>query len=430
MVWSVSQRRAGRVHQGKTQVWSRTAVISACRSGTTSVSTGSWASRSSTGFTVILPAVCAPVADLAGGDQLVAVLQPRRARRLRGRPGRGGRRGRPAASDVVVSRRARSALLNHLDSQVEGELVAGELADRGRTADVEGVFRAQLLQLGGEAGDGLFEVQGVGQVELAVHRRGAGVGDLLLLDGEVPAVGLRQPAFLGEVGHVRRDRLLHQAFELDGADLVRHVSHVPVHERRRLRGQQQGLVGDPARQPRPQVTLDHAAPHPREPVGAARGRAPTYRFPASVETPIAAANSVIANSATNGAPSPATGIPVSPYRSPIVAASSIESVECIAAQATAACSRLASARSAIAADPHARKPAPHPRCRARGVPCCHGSTQAPTTDTRSPKTPCFTGMWTTIWRNLSTATTRGDPGDRDCESSRKWPPGTPRRATT
>ncbi len=58
---------------------------------------------------------------------------------------------------------------------------------------------------------------------------------------------------------------------------------------------------------------------------------PTYRFPASVETPIAAANSVIANSATNGAPSPATGIPVSPYRSEIVAASSIESTECIAA---------------------------------------------------------------------------------------------------
>ena len=57
MVWSVSQRRADRVHQGKTQVRSRTAVISACRSGTTSVSTGSWASRSSTGFTTTLPAV-------------------------------------------------------------------------------------------------------------------------------------------------------------------------------------------------------------------------------------------------------------------------------------------------------------------------------------------------------------------------------------
>ena len=57
MVWSVSQRLADLVHQGKTQVLSRTAVTSACRSGTTSVSTGSWASRSSTGFTVILPAV-------------------------------------------------------------------------------------------------------------------------------------------------------------------------------------------------------------------------------------------------------------------------------------------------------------------------------------------------------------------------------------
>ena len=71
-------------------------------------------------------------------------------------------------------------------------------------------------------------------------------------------------------------------------------------------------------------------------------------MPASVGSPIAAANSVTENSATRGAPGPATGIPVSPW-SHTVAASASESTECIAAQATAACSFSASAASAEAA---------------------------------------------------------------------------------
>ncbi len=68
-------------------------------------------------------------------------------------------------------------------------------------------------------------------------------------------------------------------------------------------------------------------------------------MPASVGSPIAAANSVTENSPTRGAPGPATGIPVSPW-SHTVAASASESTECIAAQATAACSFRASAASA------------------------------------------------------------------------------------
>ncbi len=68
---------------------------------------------------------------------------------------------------------------------------------------------------------------------------------------------------------------------------------------------------------------------------------PTYAFPASVDRPIAAANSVTANSATNGAPSPASGMPWSPYPTSI-SASSIESVECIAAQSTASINNRAS----------------------------------------------------------------------------------------
>ncbi len=134
---------------------------------------------------------------------------------------------------------------------------------------------------------------------------------------------------------------------------------------------------------------------------------PTYALPASVDRPMAAANSVTANSATNGAPSPASGIPWSPYPTSI-SASSIESVECIAAQSTACCSRPASAASAIARS--SRASSEHRRS---GVEldrvCCHRRIQAPTTDTQTPKTPCSTGMWTTSSRNLETATTAVDP---------------------
>ncbi len=51
---------------------------------------------------------------------------------------------------------------------------------------------------------------------------------------------------------------------------------------------------------------------------------------------MAAASSATQNSATRGAPGPATGTPVSPYRSAHrCAASANESTECIAAQSTA-----------------------------------------------------------------------------------------------
>ena len=111
-MWSASQDRAGRVHQGKTQVWSRTAITSRCRSGTTGVSTGSWAVGVEDRFHDHLAGRTAQVAELAGGDQVVAVFEA------------GGERvvGDVDVEDdlmlglvlgVVVSRRARGALLSH-----------------------------------------------------------------------------------------------------------------------------------------------------------------------------------------------------------------------------------------------------------------------------------------------------------------------------
>ena len=69
---------------------------------------------------------------------------------------------------------------------------------------------------------------------------------------------------------------------------------------------------------------------------------------------MAAANSATENSATSGAPGPATGMVVSPNpRRCTVSASWTDSAGCITAQATAYSSRSASARSAAARRPRA-----------------------------------------------------------------------------
>ncbi len=102
---------------------------------------------------------------------------------------------------------------------------------------------------------------------------------------------------------------------------------------------------------------------------------------------MAAANSVTANSATNGAPAPASGIPWSPYPTSI-SASSIESVECIAAHATACCNRprLGGVRDRTVRT----RSSEHRTC---GVEldrvCCHRRT--PSTDHRhsGPENPLF-----------------------------------------
>ena len=107
------------------------------------------------------------------------------------------------------------------------------------------------------------------------------------------------------------------------------------------------------------------------------------------------------NSPTRGAPGPATGIPVSPW-SHTVAASASESTECIAAQATAACSFSASA-GVGGAGPRAPRELQH---RGGGVEVggapCHAPIPAPTTDTQAPKTGFSTGVRETFSRSFST----------------------------
>ena len=79
----------------------------------------------------------------------------------------------PDRLDCVASRSA----------EVEGELVAGDLAGGDRAAYVEGVGGSQGQQLLCALRDGGVEVEGVGEVELAGDLAGAAEGDLLVVDG-------------------------------------------------------------------------------------------------------------------------------------------------------------------------------------------------------------------------------------------------------
>ena len=341
----------------------------------------------------------APVADLAGSDLGVASLQPRGARRtLQGGVG-----------EVDIEDDLPTFGLDGLDRrgvQVEGHLRARHFADGHRAADVEGLRRTEVLELGSEAGDRGLEVLGVGQVQLAVHACGAVVGVLLLLDGEVAAVGLHEASFLGEVGHELGDGLLDQSMQLIGTDLVRRRSDVGVHERRRLPGQQKRPVGDPTGLPGAEVAPDHAPPHAGKAVAELEGL-PDVRL-ARVGGQ-AEGGGELGDRELRHQRRTRTG-----QRHPLVA---------VPDQHLRLVDRVGRVhrrpRHRVLQQPrlgrvHDRPILPRSsQHRRSGVEldraCCHRRIQAPTTDTQTPKTPCSTGMWTTISRNLSTATTAVDP---------------------
>ena len=226
--------------------------------------------------------------------------------------------------------------------KVEGELVPGDLAGGERSAYVEGLGRPQHLQRLGTLGQGGVEVEGVGEVELAVDLAGAVEGDLLVLDGEVSPVRGLPGVFGGLVGHEPGDCFGDQPLQRGDPDPVREWRHLGIHERRRFHRQPEGGLSDPAGTPGLQVTALHPSPARDQPVLRSTAAA-TIARPPSVERPIASANSAMQNSATNGAPGPAIVRPVSPPGVIQVAASSIDSGGCCSAQVTAAVSSTASA---------------------------------------------------------------------------------------
>jgi hypothetical protein len=128
--------------------------------------------------------------------------------------------------------------------ELEGALVAGEVAGGQGPSYVQGLLAAEVGQALGAGGDGVVEVQGVGEVEGAADVDGADVGDLSGVDVEAPAISSGLAAGFG-FGRVEPDPgFLHDAFELGERELRGDRCDVGVHEPGTLERQRQGGFGD------------------------------------------------------------------------------------------------------------------------------------------------------------------------------------------
>ena len=124
---------------------------------------------------------------------------------------------------------ARSSVLL---GQIERLLVAGDVADRAGAAYVEGVGGTQQELLVGVRGDRCLQVQGVGEVDVAIDPDPASDVNVGQGNVEVPGLGGREALGLGGLGIEAGFGLLDQPVELGGADLVRERRDLGVHERR------------------------------------------------------------------------------------------------------------------------------------------------------------------------------------------------------
>ena len=129
---------------------------------------------------------------------------------------------------------------------VEGEVAAGDVAEGGGAALVEGLGVAEVADALGFGADGVVEVEGVEVVDLAGDRAGAGDADAMVVDGEVGLVPGGAAAFFGLFGHVPGDGFLEEPVDLAGPDLVGDRGEVPVDVPGGLHREVRGLVGDAA----------------------------------------------------------------------------------------------------------------------------------------------------------------------------------------
>ncbi len=146
-----------------------------------------------TGFTVDLgAAVAAPGSDLVEQHQPLPFLQPTGGLEhgVTVVDGAGVEVGvehdLPGDRKPIASAARRAGVA--LGVEVERGLGAGEVAERGGTAGVEGQARPEGLEGGGAVGQGAVQVEGVGEVELGLEPHGAGVVHVLGVQGGVAGV--------------------------------------------------------------------------------------------------------------------------------------------------------------------------------------------------------------------------------------------------
>jgi hypothetical protein len=253
----------------------------------------------------------------------------------------------------VPGRRRRRAL-PRTPGEVEGELAAGQLAQRHRPPGVQPVGGAERLQCLCTLAEGRVEVAGIGQVQLRLDPQRAVVGDLVAVHGHMPRVRALRARIRGVLGRQHRRpvpayRLGHHPVHLPRAASARERRHLGIHPSGRLPRQGRmgvdGCLRHPARSPRRDLTALHPPVEPRQPVlqlqrlsdqvlGRDRGH-PQHR-----------PNSAMQNSATNGHPTPAIRSSPSAPGTWNAAASWIDSGGCASAHPHASPNSSASAASA------------------------------------------------------------------------------------
>ena len=119
--------------------------------------------------------------------------------------------------------------------EVEGGLAAGEVADRDRAADIEGLGGAEEELVVGVGGDRCLQVEGVGEVEVPVDPDPTVDTDLGQGDVEVPRLGGGEAFGFGLLGVEPGFGFFDQPAQLRRPDGVGERGDHGVHERRRLR---------------------------------------------------------------------------------------------------------------------------------------------------------------------------------------------------
>ena len=161
--------------------------------------------------------------------------------------------------------------------EVEGELAAGDLADRDRAADVEGVLGAEVLELSRRRRRRRLRGRGRRRGRGCRGRRRCRSGRLAGVDPEPAVVGGGLLLGFGVVGHVGRDGDGDGVVELGEADLVGERRDRAVDVGGGLAGQGDGAFRDPAAPATPPGRP--SGPWPRSWGGGGGARGPARRTP-------------------------------------------------------------------------------------------------------------------------------------------------------